>query len=336
MQKKGRTLIVTTALFTILFTLLVSGFSVLDFFEKTSQGIESITGRLTAIETGVNLTLAGRNGDIYYVENASTVSVSENSFTNVTISFYYSDPDGTGNMDPRRAKINMTKVGGSAVSPIYNYSSGCYSTADINSTVTNISCTVHMWYYYTPGEWNITVSYFEANGSFAAQNTTHNLTLSSTTAIQISPTNLTFSSSANPGEKNITSNNDPITVNNTGNVAAASGNVRITGRNLVGEVTKTQYIPALNFSVDVLNSTYSGGPPLGECNDGFDGQNSTNLTNATAQSINNSILVFGNHSINNGTSGIEHIFVCLKHIPLGISIQSYSTLELGEWVIDIA
>ena len=41
------------------------------------------------------------------------------------------------------------------------------------------------------------------------------------------------------------------------------------------------------------------------------------------------------HSIQNRTSGQEHIFVCLIDVPMGLNAQSYSTLELGAWTLDI-
>ena len=151
-----------------------------------------------------------------------------------------------------------------------------------------------------------------------------NLTLSGT-----NPTNITFGTPS-PGTDNATSNNDPVVVNNTGNVGVATGNVRITGINLVGETTKTQYIPAVNFSMEAVNSTTA------EANAGCrNSANTTTFTNATAAGITNSVLAVGNHSINNGTSGIEHIFVCLFDVPLGLSNQSYSSLELGAWTIDV-
>ena len=55
----------------------------------------------------------------------------------------------------------------------------------------------------------------------------------------------------------------------------------------------------------------------------------------TATGITNSVLAIGNHSIQNRTSGQEHIFVCLIDVPMGLNAQSYSTLELGAWTLDI-
>ena len=46
--------------------------------------------------------------------------------------------------------------------------------------------------------------------------------------------------------------------------------------------------------------------------------NATNLTNSTFVGIGNSVLPRGNHSKQNGTSGQEHIFLCLVHVPRNI------------------
>jgi len=39
--------------------------------------------------------------------------------------------------------------------------------------------------------------------------------------------------------------------------------------------------------------------------------------------------------MDNGTAGIEHVFVCLNDVPAGLSGQAYSTLEMGSWVIGV-
>ena len=314
----------------------VSGFSVKELLEKSSYGIVSITGMGSTGVSSVNLTLLGRNPVISLVYNTSIQSITDNSFTNVTISFEINDPDGVDTISADRARINLTKTGGSAGSPVYNYSSptsgGCFDSGDINSTTANISCSVPVWYFSSAGEWNITIAYIEYNGSFAAQNNTHNFTLSSTIAIFVGPANITFGSPV-AGEDNATSTNDPVVVNNTGNVGITSGNVRITGRNLVGEITKTQYIPAVNFTMEVVNSTTAD--TNAGCKNAESGSNATAFVNNTAVGITNSVLAIGNHSIQNRTSGQEHIFVCLIDVPMGLNAQSYSTLELGAWTLDV-
>ena len=272
---------------------------------------------------------------IYFVENTTMQSITANSFENVTISFYVNDLDGAGTVGFNNSRINLTKTGGSEGAPVYNYSSpssgGCFDSGDINSTVANISCSAHVWYFLSAGQWNITASY---NDSISfTQNTTHNFSLASTTSILISPTNMTFTSPVQAGDNNITSNNDPVVVNNTGNVAITSGNVRIAGQNLTGEVTTTDVIPAYNFTMEVVNSTTS------EANAGCRNDNNASTVpdrnGSLAKGISNSKIDSGNHSNNNGTAGIEHVFVCLVDVPLGINAQAYSTLSLGVWVLDV-
>ena len=272
---------------------------------------------------------------IYYVENLTTQSINENDKLNVTISFYVNDLDGAGTVGFNNSLLNLTKINEQR-SPIKNYSSstsgGCFKSGEINSTVANISCWTNIWYFDSAGQWNISVGY--SDGSFT-QNITWNFTLAATSAIQIFPSNITFGTGLNVGQDNVTSSNDPITINNTGNVDYANnGSIRINVTNLVGETTKAQIIPAFNFSFDVLNSTYLGGGN-GECRDG----NSTSPANFSGNSsfinITNSYLKRGNHSMDNGTAGIEHIFICLNDVPLGLSAQAYSTLEMGSWIIGV-
>jgi len=87
----------------------VSGFSVKELLEKSSYGIVSITGMGSTGISSVNLTLLGRNPVISLVYNTSIQSITDNSFTNVTISFEINDPDGVDTISADRARINLTK-----------------------------------------------------------------------------------------------------------------------------------------------------------------------------------------------------------------------------------
>lgn len=331
----------------IIFPLIVSGFSVREFLEEASYGIMSITSYATTGVTSANLTVSGRNGNIYYVENVSTVTITENSVTNVTVSFYLNDPDGNA-ANASQARMNLSKSvsptdynRGTSGTAIKNYSSstsgGCFSTNDINTTVTNLSCWTNIWYFDSPGQWNITVSFIELNGSFAAYNDTHNFTLASTTAIQIYPSQLTFPGNVTPGEDNITSNNDPIIINNTGNVDyTTNGSIRINATNLVGEIRKNQTIPAFNFSFDGLSKGYATNTTgVAECKDGNSTSPADFSGNSSFINITNSHLNRGNHSLDNGTAGIAYIYVCLNDAPTSIIGQTYSTVEMGSWVIGV-
>jgi len=117
-------------------------------------------------------------------------------------------------------------------------------------------------------------------------------------------------------DTDVGADDDPILINNTGN--DDNLNINVTGYNLQGEETETQYIYAHNFSVDSESQGCSG----------------TVLLNETSINITSAILSYGNHSLNDGT-GQEQIYFCLKGLPQDISSQSYSSSAYGAWTIEI-
>ena len=147
----------------------------------------------------------------------------------------------------------------------------------------------------------------------------------------MAPTALTWAS-ISVTAKNTTSNNDPIYLNNTGNVNIT--NVTVTAIDLQGETTRTQYIFAENFSAS--NATGSSQ----ECNIAGGAGNASKMRNNTAIDVNNTLLPVGNNTQNSGNSlgqvGQEELFFCLLEVPPTISSQSYSSSALGAWTITIA
>jgi hypothetical protein len=132
----------------------------------------------------------------------------------------------------------------------------------------------------------------------------------------MSPTTLSWPEIA-PSDTDTGSDNDPATINNTGNNNALI--INITAYDLQGETTDSQYIPAANFTIGVTSEGCSG----------------TAMVNATSIQVGSAILNKGNHSVNDGSTGQEQLFYCLKGLPSDISSQSYSSAGVGSWEIRI-
>ena len=143
----------------------------------------------------------------------------------------------------------------------------------------------------------------------------------------MSPVNLTWPQ-IGLTSTNTTSNNDPITINNTGNKIITNGNIRITAVNLRGETTTSEFLLVANFTVDYD----TGVSPLLEC----DG---TKMVNNTATGITTANVTIGNLSISSPASQ-EDLYFCLTEVTAGLSQQSYSTTSgttyIYPWTISVS
>ncbi|GEM_PF-4063431 len=255
------------------------------------------------------------NGPDYTI---ATQSVTEDGITNLMVTFAVYDADGVTNIDDTSANLTLVNETGSGVDTHYNTT--CRTETDIDGNTANYTCTVEINYWYVAGTWNLTAGIQDTDGN-AGENET-NFTLQETTAIAISPEGMTFPG-LTIGAENTTSDNDPIVVNNTANDYIDSNNVRITGLDLVGEVTDSMAITTANFTV----APFNGDSPPQECVN-------TALVNNTATGINGTDLAAGNRSIAN--VGIEQLYVCLNIVPTGLTAQTYSTANstVG-WVLSV-
>jgi hypothetical protein len=169
------------------------------------------------------------------------------------------------------------------------------------------------------GAWNLTAGIKDSSSAYSINTT--NFTLQETTAIVISPLSIAFSQ-ITLSQENVTSSNDPLIINNTANDDISAGNVRMTGVDLIGEITSSKTIGANNFTVDID----TGGSPAAECTAG------TELVNATATGISSSVLAAGNRS---ASLGIEELYICFRKVPSGLTTQSYSTLNGTAWTVSV-
>ncbi|MBI2452076.1 hypothetical protein HYV50_03280 [Candidatus Pacearchaeota archaeon] len=266
---------------------------------------ESETRELTVNNTAPQITS---------VSSIGSISPTEGSTTNVTFYLIMKDNDGVNDLADTSVKANFTRSG----EPLRQNTS-CALVGDIDSTSANYSCTIQMWYFDENGVWNITV-YGEDVEGLSAINTTTNFSYVQLQSLKISPAQINFA--VNIGATNQTSTNDPTLINNTGNYNFT--NITVNAINLHGESVSTFYIDIANFSIG--NNTGASNPECGQ-------SGATTLTNGTDRQIINTVLNRGNNSINDGSTGQEQIYYCLRTVPSTISSQIYSTSTAGSWLI---
>ncbi|MDO8511265.1 MAG: Ig-like domain-containing protein, partial [Nanoarchaeota archaeon] len=276
-----------------------------------------------------NFTAVNAAPAVYWVAPVHSQSITEGGIAQIiNISFNVSDANGKDDIDNSSAQIRINLVGETD-----RTNSSCVASSSTSTTI-QFNCTVGVWYFDGAGSWTINVSVRDKSSTYA-ENRSTTFELLSTTAMTMSPNALTWPT-VELGRTNITANNDPIRINNTGNKNIAVGGITVTGYNLQGITTPTEFINAENFSIFPVNNTGSGGPI--ECN----GTQMFNGTSGTAapQVISIANITRGNNSIDDGTaaSGQEELFVCLRFIPAGITRQGYSTAgaSSGPWTVAIS
>ncbi|MBU0894113.1 MAG: hypothetical protein KKF48_01460 [Nanoarchaeota archaeon] len=318
MKKKGK--IVLVSFVTIIFLILLISITSAGFFDNIKK---TITGKAVS-QVGINITVGAPEIRIVYNNSAviKSLAATFNSAplaTTVIINFSVYLASGIENLNHSTAGINFTKG-----SEETRFNSTCVNR-DWSGNGANFTCNVTMWWWDASGSWGI-IAYVRDNNSNFATNSSTNFSIASTTGFQMGPVNLTWTVS--PNSINQTPNDDPITLNNTGNkeigtsAASSISNISLNATDLRGETTTTEVIWAANFSVALS----SGGtfPNLDECADSF-------MVNDTFINISDSVLPNGNYTINDGT-GQEQLHFCVINIG-SISSQSYSTKSGGTWTL---
>jgi hypothetical protein len=328
-MKRGREVIISSVIILLLVMSLIpltsaSFFS--DFWNK-------ITGYSFTGGVGVNVTVSAMN--IIYV-SAPGLSPNTGPYsTGVNVNFTIYNGAGVSQVNDSTIAVNLT----TGVAGEQNRSNlTCYRTTDVSTNYANYSCNVTMWWYDTNGTWNIYVLARD-NNSNVATNTTATFTMGATTSYSFSPTNLTWPVMT-AGAINETSNNDPITINNTGNIPVGqySGNSNLTlnATNLAGETTPTWRLFANNFSVATQGNTGTCRGATGNCIEcDTSAGKATPLSFAIYTNISMGNVTKGNYTINNNYTGQEQLFLCLRVADTALTAQAYSTIGNGSWVIKI-
>lgn len=283
-----------------------------DWFKKT------ITGKLTSRDTNVSVTVSGDTQvEVIDIEVQQTsYTVVEGTINPIIVHVIVKDADGVNDINDSSVTVNFTTTGAGEATRL---NSTCLNIADLGDGLTaNFSCSVDVYYFDANAIWTVMASANDLGNLTAAHNTSlnNNFSLGLLRAMVISPDSLTWPS-ISAGSINQTSDNDPTTINNTGNY---NSTIQLTGIDLAGQTIPTEFLYAPNFTTGILD----------ECDE--TGENSTALINGTAVTINNSFANKGNLSAGGG-AGQEQFYYCIPLVNSVLSSQIYSTVDLGAWSI---
>ncbi len=311
MNAKRGTLVFVVVLASVL---LVSSFASAGMFDWFGK----ITGKVTQQSVNVNVTISNTAPTIASVSAISAVNLNEGpTSTTVVMSFVASDADGAGNLNDSSAMVNFTRAG-EVVRAVSCTNAG--STA----TTVNYTCSVPMYWFDGSGTWNVTVFVKDLSNS-AASNVSTTFTINALTGFVSSPASLTWAS-LTPGSVNQTSTNDPIVLNNTGNQNITAGNVQLNTTDLLGELDANRKIYSNNFSVGV---TTGGSPPV-ECG-------ATTMAPSVYTAIGSATLPRGNFTVNDGSTGQEQVYFCIKKVGSELTAQAYSSDSASRaWTLKIS
>jgi len=306
----------------------------------TSAGfLDNLRGKITGFvtnTTNITVTVAGTNPVTIAVKNetmtGTDVTPVTNTFVRVKFFVTVTDPDG-------QADINTTSVNASigyhetGEATRTNGSYNCIDKGNIDSTSRNFSCSVDMWFFDAPSIWNVTV-YARDNGALTnVANSSQTFSYATLQSTLINPQSLTFPSAA-IGATNITSDNDPLFINNTGNANFTAISINSTA--LPGATNASEFINGSNFSVGVTSL-----PAVEEeCGTGVASDttsNDTQLADQVFKLLDIANLTRGNYSAvaNKNVSGQEGLFFCIQEIPSDISSQTYATDADRAWTIQL-
>jgi hypothetical protein len=310
---KSKGIVIAIFLAIILIVPLISAGSLQDVWDK-------ITGKATTSPVTISVSVTSAPPTIYNISFSTSVTPIEGpSLTYIVMNFSVNATNGAASLNNGSAMLNLTMAG----QPVRV--KAC-AVKDFAGNYANYTCNITFYWYDPAGTWTIYANISDYGGNYVV-NGTKTVSISSLTGFVMAPSALTFPSVV-AGATNQTSTNDPIVLNNTGNVNITTGNLKINAIDLAGETDHSKFLYASNFSVG--NST--GGNI--ECN--YSSTSATQMVNITDTAVAGSYLNIGNFPLNDGSTGQEKLYVCLAKAGYELTQQSYSTTGLGSWTVKIA
>gem|GEM_PF-4919363 len=312
--------ITSFAAIVVLVLLIVPSLAFAGFFDvlKDITGLVSFGNFTATVDVGnaapfiANITLV----------TSPTLSPSEDTYTNVTVTVITNDTDGIANLQGTAfVNVSVSTLDDSSYTfqstPRRNTSCSP-SSQDLGLLSRNWTCVVYLWFFDPAAVWDVNVSVVDSNG--APNSSGIRFTYSSLTALKIGPSNLTWASlGVNTFNQTATR---PVTLNNTGNKNITPGaltGVNLTAYNLTrqnGGDPATDIIPAENFSVSNIPTTNYA------CN--LTGAAVNQTFQDSGRILGNASLLRGNYS--NGLSiGQLNLTICLREVPATISSGRYAT-----------
>jgi hypothetical protein len=278
---------------------------------------DKITGKATSSPVTISVSVTSAPPVIYGISYTTPIVLTEGpSLTYVVMNFSVNATNGAASLNNASAMLNITMAGQQT------RVKAC-TIKDWSGNYANYTCNITMYWYDKEGVWTIYANISDFGGNYIT-NSTNTVTVGTTTGFVMSPTALTFSNII-AGSTNQTATNDPITLNNTGNQNIS--NVTINAIDLAGETDHNKFLFASNFSAGI----YTGGNI--ECNVTA---SATAMINKTDTQVANAILNLGNFQLNDGSTGQEQLYVCLRKAGYELTQQAYSTTGLGSWTVKIA
>ena len=305
MVKRGMQLLVLGTLILLIAPLISAG--IVEWFNE-------LTGKATSSPVDLSITVTGGTAPSILVHNVSITDVSSQlnegpAYTGVVVKFTATDAQGYANLDDTTAYINYTK----ATEDTRINSTCSRITGESTGTTANYTCNVSMWWWDVGGTWNIKAYIKDLNGNAAMNNST-TFQVGTLAGFYAGPSSLSWTSIA-PGAVNQLSNNDPVVLNNSGNLVR---NIQMNATNLRGDTTPSYGLWAGNFSVDETDAC-DVGPAM---------------VAATFTAITGSSLTTGNYTAN-GVNGREELYACLELSGAELIAQAYSTTTEGSWTVKI-
>ncbi|MBX4196406.1 LamG domain-containing protein [Candidatus Pacearchaeota archaeon] len=288
----------------------------------TAYAVDMLGNKNQTEQTTVTITNPTNTApSITSVQALAAQDPTEDSITNVIFNFTAYDPDGFGDLKDASARVNVTIIGQSNL----RQNLSCAELNNFATNYANYTCSVQMQYFDSSGSWNLSVSINDTADAVAINESTY-FTYNQLSAFTVGPSNLTFAS-LTPGSTNQTSNNDPLVLNNTGNKNVTLGNIQVNATNLKGETDNTKALYANNFTLSIVTGSSF------EC--GISGNQSVAMSHWAFINVTNSSLTNGNHSLADGSTGQEQIYMCLTVVGNELSGQAYSTAGEGAWTLKI-
>jgi hypothetical protein len=270
-----------------------------------------ITGRVVQ---NMSITVLGLSPvTVNYISNPGSptpVTPILSTYLPVVFEVHVLDSDGFGDINTSSVWINVSYNG---VDRINNSCS--YHGNIINLNTANFTCTVNMWYWDPPKDWNVTVKANDKGNLTEQINNTGILSYGGMNSLEIYPVVLNWPSVSPAGSNNIIPLNGPILINNTGNY---DNTVEIKAFDLLDEQTQTNSLSSKNFSIDIDGDACSGG---------------TQLANNSFMPVTGSDSNPGNLSVGDGR-GQEVFSYCIPVFPT-LPSRTYSTKYGGSWELRV-
>jgi len=275
----------------------------------------SLTGHSASQQEELNISVGNTGPEVRSVEAPTAAAPTELSSKTITFNVTVYDHDGFGDISPSGATANFTLAGED------DRTGTCTHLQDFNTNYANFSCSVDIMYWDKAAAYTIGVAVKDIADAYGT-NLTQTFTINELKAMVIDTTTLTWDEIL-PSGTNLPSNNDPTTINNTGNYnVTLSGSLDVNSTDLPGETDASKVIDAVKFKVHHA----TGGA---ECSSG------TSMVNITATSVSGAALDQGNLSEGGGVAQ-EELYYCLTEAVATLTKQAYSTDATGAWTIIMA